>query len=341
MPGRLLRRIATKVGLVAPAPEPGAAVLPGQDRVAIAAIFRNEGPYILEWLAHHRLLGVTQFFIADHQPEGQAGDDGSTALLAALDRAGLATHLPFSPAADSPAQMLAYDTLMQRFRDRADWVLFSDADEFLRPTGGFSTLQPWLATVPPAVGALGLNWANYGADGRIEPGAGLVQERFTRRGSDADPRNCTFKSLVRTCDWAGVLGHPHRFVLREGQRFVSSGFGRLTVDKTAPGRAEISCWTAFRLDHFLLKSHDEFHYIKRARGLPVPGNPLRPMGFFTRNDRNEVSDPVPLAHLDALRAEIARIRALLAADPQLPADIRDMDLALPERTRLARVRQTG
>jgi hypothetical protein len=28
--------------------------------VGVAAIFNNEKPYIVEWLAHHRLLGVEQ-----------------------------------------------------------------------------------------------------------------------------------------------------------------------------------------------------------------------------------------------------------------------------------------
>ena len=45
---------------------------------------RNEGLYLVEWLAYHRQLGVDAFFIYAND-----NDDGSDALLAALSRAGV------------------------------------------------------------------------------------------------------------------------------------------------------------------------------------------------------------------------------------------------------------
>ena len=35
-------------------------------RLAIGAIVKNEGPYLLEWIAFHRVVGVDRFFIADN-----------------------------------------------------------------------------------------------------------------------------------------------------------------------------------------------------------------------------------------------------------------------------------
>ena len=58
-------------------------------RVAIAAIFRNEHPYVLEWIAHHRALGVAQFYIADN-----VSDDGTSELLQALDALGAGAAEP-------------------------------------------------------------------------------------------------------------------------------------------------------------------------------------------------------------------------------------------------------
>ena len=71
--------------------------LPARVPLAIGAIFRNEGPYILEWIAHHRLLGIEAIYICDN-----LSDDGSTELLAALDWAGVITHIPFPVPVASP-----------------------------------------------------------------------------------------------------------------------------------------------------------------------------------------------------------------------------------------------
>ena len=42
-----------------------------------AAIFKNEGPYILEWVAYHRVLGIERFFIADNDSSRRDGGDSS------------------------------------------------------------------------------------------------------------------------------------------------------------------------------------------------------------------------------------------------------------------------
>jgi hypothetical protein len=36
---------------------------PDKALLGIAAIMKNEGPYLVEWLAHHRCLGVQDFFV--------------------------------------------------------------------------------------------------------------------------------------------------------------------------------------------------------------------------------------------------------------------------------------
>ena len=50
----------------------------------IAAIIKDEYSGLLEWIAYHRVLGVTGFMIADN-----GSRDGSTELLASLARLGI------------------------------------------------------------------------------------------------------------------------------------------------------------------------------------------------------------------------------------------------------------
>lgn len=57
-------------------------------KIALVATARNEGIYILEWIAYHRLLGVEAFYIYSND-----NDDGSDELLATLAKAGVITWI--------------------------------------------------------------------------------------------------------------------------------------------------------------------------------------------------------------------------------------------------------
>ena len=97
-------------------------------RLAIGAIVRNEGPYLLEWIAFHRVLGVDRFFIADN---GSTDDGGGAARRARRGRASCG-HLPFPDRPGRRPQLPAYAAILRRHGAEADWIAFIDADEFLR-----------------------------------------------------------------------------------------------------------------------------------------------------------------------------------------------------------------
>ena len=60
---------------------------------------RNEAPYIVDWLAHHRALGMDHVLVLTHDC-----DDGSDVLLGRLADAGVVTHERFVPEGDKTVQ---------------------------------------------------------------------------------------------------------------------------------------------------------------------------------------------------------------------------------------------
>jgi hypothetical protein len=36
------------------------------DKIAVCALFKDEAPYLLEWLAFHRMIGVDLFVLYDN-----------------------------------------------------------------------------------------------------------------------------------------------------------------------------------------------------------------------------------------------------------------------------------
>ena len=62
-------------------------------RILLVATMRNEGPYILEWLAYHRCIGFTDVLVCTNDCV-----DESPALLDRLEGLGLLVHLRSTPA---------------------------------------------------------------------------------------------------------------------------------------------------------------------------------------------------------------------------------------------------
>ncbi|MCA0994594.1 glycosyltransferase family 2 protein [Alloyangia pacifica] len=93
-------------------------------RICAVTCVKNEGPFVLEWVAYHRLIGVTDFLVYSNDC-----DDGTDALLNALAPAGV-VHLP-NPAEGRNYQMEALkDAARQDLVTGADWIWVADVDEF-------------------------------------------------------------------------------------------------------------------------------------------------------------------------------------------------------------------
>jgi hypothetical protein len=277
-------------------------------RAAIVAIVKNEAPYLLEWVAFHRVVGIRSFLIANN-----GGDDGTSELLERMARAGYVFHFDF--VGRSGVQREAYDTIIPRVKDFAELAVVIDADEFIRPLGG-KRADTVLAGVfaDPSVSAVGMNWAIYGSSGRIKSGRGLVTKRFSGRAEQEFGANKHIKTAVRV----------DRFVSCPSSHFVETSGGRRVHTNGedvewhpvhGAGVATHCHWHGVRLDHFVVKSLEEFNNIKLPRGdVGLPNDHpkfLRDSRFFPSHDRNEVYDPMPSWLIWMTRLEMMRMRARL------------------------------
>lgn len=289
-------------------------------RIGICAIFKNEGPYILEWLAFHRVVGIDEFFIADND-----SNDKSSELLAELDRLGLIRLLKFPTPPNEAPQLPAYRTLMQKYGSAVDWVAFIDADEFLIPANSESlkgALDDILNNSKQA-GAIAVNWASYGSAGKTEYDPELVIKRFERRGEKDFGVNRHYKSVVSTKAYATTDENPHLFSLHAGFEYVDTTGKVLEGDeKGIKGLSKDVCWDNLRLNHYIIKSYGEFLFKKNRGRATVKNNAGldRNINFFHAHDVNSEHEEVSEDLITKTRAELASIKAMLAGegvDPQV------------------------
>jgi hypothetical protein len=273
---------------------------PGVPILAIAAPVKGEAAYLLEWIAYHRVLGIRAFLLADN---GGTGD--TSKLLQALHERKII--LRFDWREHSRFQLQFYEQALAAARLFADGLFLIDVDEFLRPAEDrlvTDIAAQWLAD--PSIGAVALNWAVYGSSGRVEPGEGLVIERFTRRGPQEMAINNHVKTFARVKTLAGPGGNPHAVALGWG-RYVDTRGEDVAWDTTrhaTTGLTTKTIWDVLRVDHFPIKSRAEFA-AKRARG--TLGPPQDWDGYWIWHDRNDIEDPIPAYLVERTKAEMAKI----------------------------------
>ena len=104
-------------------------------KITAVTCVKNEGPFLLEWIAFNRLIGVTDFLFYSNDCS-----DATDEMLDALQDHGVVTHLP-NPAQGRNYQMEALkDARKQSVVRDADWVWVADVDEFLNIHVGDHTI---------------------------------------------------------------------------------------------------------------------------------------------------------------------------------------------------------
>lgn len=231
---------------------------------------KDEGPFALEWVAHHRVLGFDHIFVASNDCR-----DGTDLILAALARAGAIGHAPNVVAPGQAPQHAGYALLRDRFAlNRADWLMVLDADEFLQVNLGAGRVQDLTDRAGPQVDVVALNALTFGtAAGRWRPGR--VCTRFQRRLPEKHPANAMVKSIARA---PGRFRHIHNHSLvgfksdqplvvmrADGSRFdIAPGIPMWRKLRNFPQRMIRHDMASF--NHYAIKTFDSFD-LRKKRGL--------------------------------------------------------------------------
>lgn len=190
-------------------------------RVLAILTLRNEGSFLLEWLAHHRAAGVTDFLVFSNDCT-----DGTDLMLDRLAALGWLTHIRNDGPHDKGPQWQALRAAAGHPLTRAaDWILVLDIDEFVNVHVGDRTIPALLGALPEA-DAITLTWRMFGNAGVVHLTDAPVTETFTRAAPDPLEwpwRAVMFKTLYRNDGRFGQPGvHRPKGEVRDSQRWFDS-----------------------------------------------------------------------------------------------------------------------
>lgn len=276
-------------------------------RICVVTCMKNEGPFVLEWVAHNLAVGVTDFLIFTNDC-----DDGTDAILDHLDDRGIVRHLPNPTMAIDSGQhhrvTLAYAPYHKEFQ-RSDYVMITDTDEFFFSTVGDGTIPALLEEMgQPDV--ISLSELNFGFGGILEFKDALVTTQFKKAGSLApnSKRRRGVKSIVRIQDGIQAYSNHRPAVHPEaanGMHWIDGSGNPVTQNFILEGDRGFDArgrYDLARINHYTLRSGESM-LAKFERGDAVRASRLDINYFRKRNDHEAVVDDFA-PRLDPLREKL-------------------------------------
>jgi SAM-dependent methyltransferase len=289
-------------------------------RHLVISTMKNEAPFILEWVAHYKAIGFTDFLVYTNDC-----DDATVPLLDRLTERGILRHEPNQVLRRGPhksALKYAQDHWMVA---QADWVLICDVDEFLN-LQAHVTIQDYMDSLPSDTDMVTFPWQVFGSGGQIRFRDQPVTEQFTR--CEAAPgqggvRLRDIKTMFRRASEVHRFGlHRPRFRDNAVSGFVwRTPNGEDISDKMNNSAAARVRWPAAAdsayMNHYPIRAVESY-MMKKLRGRANHVNEDLGEEYFYKWDRNYQADtsivrfaPAMVRELDVLLedADTARLHA--------------------------------
>jgi len=252
----------------------------------IGAIFKDEAPYLAEWIEFHLLPGAEKFFLYNNK-----STDNFLPVLMPYIQQGIVElrHWKYPP----PSQVEAYHACIQTFGPYARWMAFIDIDEYLFPIND----EPFIDVLRryedhPGVA---IHWKPFATSGHVLTPTGLTLENFTRAHENISD---TVKIIIDPRQIERFTT-PHSASFMNGQSAVTEDFKPIHT----PNRYEPAS-NILRINHYWTRSVEEFT-IKNDRGDTIgEPNKYNVKVLISREHHCTMNDTLIQRYLPELKARL-------------------------------------
>jgi len=283
----------------------------GNSGNVIVGCMKNEAPYIIEWVAYHRAMGVDNFLIYTNDCS-----DGTTEVLDRLQELGVLQHRNNDGwKGNSPQQYALNQAQKEPVLINAEWIIHIDVDEFINVRCGNGTVQDFLDRVPDATN-VAMTWRLFGHNGITRLADEFVVDQFDTCAPKFCPKPHTvwgFKTMFRnigayekiSCHRPNKLDEAFadrvKWVNGSGQDMT-----RESRDKGWRNSTKSIGYDLIQLNHYALRSAESF-LIKRQRGRALHVDRSIGLNYWIRMDWSDFKDITIKRNLPRLRAEYDRL----------------------------------
>lgn len=283
-------------------------IKPRRKSVVVSSM-RNDGIYILDWIAHYNVLGFDHTIIYTND-----NSDCSEDILRLLAEHGVITLIESDITGTVPPERKAYGHAVQILHELRDfeWAMFLDSDEYFIPGAQYgnsvvnvlSAVERQFPEKLPS--GICYHWLWFISGMAFARMPGPLIERFQH----ARPHRLT-KCIARVSDLVSMRC-DHYPEVKDGGIVVDSVFDPLDMDSIFDAAPR---YGGGRVNHYWTRSFEEFA-IKKARGatLKLSENQYdRPLSSFFAWNGFETPDnhyPPDMTFLRNVKSRIEELKAL-------------------------------
>lgn len=265
--------------------------------VALCAMFRDDGPFLKEWIEFHRLVGISHFYLYNN-----CSADNYWEILKPYVEKGIVEifDVPFDTSGINDiakthnfVQVCCYNHAIQQARSHNKWLAIVDTDEFICPVSTSSL--PKLLRDYEYAGGLVVYWQMYGTSWiwDLAPGELLI-EKLLYKFPVNHRINALWKTIAQplfaTCSSPHTCAYPNGVfaVAPDHSKFSHTpGWDAPPVDK-------------IRINHYTYRTLSFYYNTKKKRMLAWGNNPSPELEHAIQVEANSVYDPVMLKYVEKL-----------------------------------------
>lgn len=245
--------------------------------LSICSIFKNEAPYLKEFIEYYMLLGVDHFYLYNNN-----SDDDFMDILKPYIENGIVTYHDWP---QIPGQQAMYVHFCDNYLGETNWVSFLDLDEFICPLKDLS-IKDWMKKFE-RYPQLMIYWKMFGTNGLMEhDNTRLVTEQYIH----CWPKLDTIGKIIYNTDFPIVehfIGLMHGFkVWYKGYRIPAiNQFGYFVdygIHRYNNKDLDIQC------NHYWSKSYGNY-FKKHQRGSAVFGKSWKTFDKFLIHENHNTS----------------------------------------------------
>lgn len=297
-------------------------------RVLFSAV-KNEGPFLLEWVAYHRAIGFDRIVVVSND-----STDGTVELLDALHSHGIVEHIPqVVKAKTSPQNSAALIARERKILENGDWCLWLDADEFLNVHVGAGQVDDLVTAIGEKAGAVILCRIFGDGGNKLFPGR-HISEDFVQCAASVRRGARLVKTLYRKDAKVPGFGYTsmHRPVIAQDSGLTLEDFiapnGETLLNeernldwlKGAQKGGNAWCdqeevgFALAQINHYSLRTPDMF-VLKATRGRGARAVSEEPserhtVDFYRTLNQSHATDRSILRHQSKLETETAALLKL-------------------------------
>lgn len=233
--------------------------------VSVCAIFKNEAPFLKEWIEYHRLIGVEHFYLYNN-----FSTDNYMAILSPYIEKDVVTLIDWPISGNDNAQNKAYTDCLSKYRGETHWLAIIDLDEFINLKKN-NSIGKWLQRYQKYPSVY-LFWKHFGTTGIIKhlPGD-LVLEKYT---------SC-WCNLCNT--GKAIVNNNFYFPVPKGH-LIKAGVNFLGLNLSIPSVNDRKCFNlcsypfgikdvSAQLNHYYIRGFEDRYFKCFKRGFACPDSP--------------------------------------------------------------------